>query len=156
MENVSVVNILQFCRWRRFRGSARTLHWNLCVCTSFLSWVYNSLDSLIHVQQTDHSTSCGMLKVKVLFIQLCLTLWDDCQAPLSMGLFRQEYWTGLPFPSPEESSWSRDWTQVSHIAGRLLTYHQGSPKWYVNITVILLVFFFFFFQLGYSYLTMLC
>ena len=22
------------------------------------------------------------------------------QAPLSMGLFRQEYWSGLPFPSP--------------------------------------------------------
>ena len=23
-----------------------------------------------------------------------------CQDPLSMGLFRQEYWSGLPFPSP--------------------------------------------------------
>ena len=22
------------------------------------------------------------------------------QAPLSMGLYRQEYWSGLPFPSP--------------------------------------------------------
>ena len=22
------------------------------------------------------------------------------QAPLSMGFFRQEYWSGLPFPSP--------------------------------------------------------
>ena len=26
------------------------------------------------------------------------------QAPLSMGFPRQEYWSGLPFPSPEESS----------------------------------------------------
>ena len=26
-----------------------------------------------------------------------------CQAPLSMGLFRQEYWSGLPSPSPQES-----------------------------------------------------
>ena len=25
-----------------------------------------------------------------------------CQAPLSMGFFRQEYWNGLPFPSPED------------------------------------------------------
>ena len=25
-----------------------------------------------------------------------------CQAPLSMGLSRQEYWSGLPFPSPED------------------------------------------------------
>ena len=23
-----------------------------------------------------------------------------CQAPLSMGFFRQEYWNGLPFPTP--------------------------------------------------------
>ena len=23
-----------------------------------------------------------------------------CQAPLSKGFFRQEYWSGLPFPSP--------------------------------------------------------
>ena len=23
-----------------------------------------------------------------------------CQAPLSMGFFRQEYWSGLPFPFP--------------------------------------------------------
>ena len=37
--------------------------------------------------------------------QLCLTLCDpmDCvayQAPPSMGFSRQEYWSGLPFPSP--------------------------------------------------------
>ena len=35
---------------------------------------------------------------------LCLTLetpWTvACQAPLSMGFSRQEYWNGLPFPSP--------------------------------------------------------
>ena len=29
------------------------------------------------------------------------TLWTvPCQAPLSMGFSRQEYWSGLPFPSP--------------------------------------------------------
>ena len=34
----------------------------------------------------------------------CLTVaipWTvACQAPLSMGFSRQEYWSGLPFPSP--------------------------------------------------------
>ena len=25
-----------------------------------------------------------------------------CQDPLSMGFSRQEYWSGLPFPSPED------------------------------------------------------
>ena len=34
-------------------------------------------------------------------VQLFATPWIvACQAPLSMGLFRQEYWSGLPFPSP--------------------------------------------------------
>ena len=33
--------------------------------------------------------------------QLFATLWTlASQAPLSMGLSRQEYWSGLPFPSP--------------------------------------------------------
>ena len=30
-----------------------------------------------------------------------MILWTvDCQASLSMGCSRQEYWNGLPFPSP--------------------------------------------------------
>ena len=44
---------------------------------------------------------CGGLVTK-----LCLTLampWTVArQAPLSMGFSRQEYWNGLPFPSPED------------------------------------------------------
>ena len=46
-----------------------------------------------------------IFKVCVLVVQSCLTLCDlmdyvVCQAPLSMGFSRQEYWSGLPFPSP--------------------------------------------------------
>ena len=41
--------------------------------------------------------------VKVLVTQSCprlfATLWT-CEAPLSMKFSRQEYWSGLPFPSP--------------------------------------------------------
>ena len=34
-------------------------------------------------------------------VQLCASLWMVAhQAPLSMGFSRQEYWNGLPFPSP--------------------------------------------------------
>ena len=34
-------------------------------------------------------------------IRLLATLWTVVrQAPLSMGFSRQEYWSGLPFPSP--------------------------------------------------------
>ena len=43
-------------------------------------------------------------EVKVLVSQSCLTLCNpmDCSPPgySSMEFFRQEYWNGLPFPSP--------------------------------------------------------
>ena len=42
------------------------------------------------------------VKVKLLSrVQLFATPWTIAsQAPLSMGLSRQEYWGGLPFPAP--------------------------------------------------------
>ena len=44
------------------------------------------------------------LKVKVKSlscVRLFVTPWTVAhQAPLSMGFSRQEYWSGLPFPSP--------------------------------------------------------
>ena len=51
-----------------------------------------------------HSTLYG--HCCFLVIKSCPTLfvtpWTSaCQAPLSMGLPRQEYWSTLPFPSPE-------------------------------------------------------
>ena len=39
---------------------------------------------------------------RVLSLQSCPTLCDPiaCQAPVSMGFSRQEYWSGLPCPPP--------------------------------------------------------
>ena len=35
-------------------------------------------------------------------VRLCVTLWAVAnQAPLSMGLSRQEHWSGLPLPAPK-------------------------------------------------------
>ena len=42
------------------------------------------------------------------------------QAPLSVGFSRQEYWSGLPFPSPRGSSRRREQI-VSCTAGRFCT-----------------------------------
>ena len=44
------------------------------------------------------------VKVKSLScVRLCATPWTAaCQAPLSMGFSRQQYWSGLPFPSPRD------------------------------------------------------
>ena len=34
-------------------------------------------------------------------VRLCVTLWTaPCQAPLSVGFSRQNYWSGLPCPLP--------------------------------------------------------
>ena len=43
------------------------------------------------------------------------------QASPSMEFPRQEYWSGLPFPSPGESSRPRDGTLVSRVAGKRFT-----------------------------------
>ena len=44
----------------------------------------------------------GLVKVKLLSrVWLFATPWTVAyQAPLSMGFSRQQYWRGLPFPSP--------------------------------------------------------
>ena len=69
--------------------------------------------------------SLGYNRMKVLISQSCLTLCNpmDCahQAPLSLELSRQEYCSGLPFPSPGEPSQPRDRTHVACIAGGFFT-----------------------------------
>ena len=49
------------------------------------------------------------MMVMCLLAQSCLTLCNPmdctaCQASLSMEFSRQEYWSGLPFPSPGDLS----------------------------------------------------
>ena len=49
------------------------------------------------------STSCmgSCMLSHYCHVQLFVTLWTiACQAPLSMGFSRQEYWSGLPCPPP--------------------------------------------------------
>ena len=43
------------------------------------------------------------------------------QVPLSLGFSRQEYWSGLPFPSPRDLPQPRDRTWVSLMAGGFFT-----------------------------------
>ena len=67
------------------------------------------------------TTRYHLLKVKMLsHVQLFETPWTvACQAPLSMGFPRQEYWSGLPFPPPGDLL--RDQSDVSRIASRHFT-----------------------------------
>ena len=72
-------------------------------------------------------------------VWLLVILWTvTCPAPLSMGFFRQEYWSGLRFSLKggpggiPEPSWPRDQTHISYVSciGRQVLYHYchlGNP-----------------------------
>ena len=69
-----------------------------------------------------------------------------CQAPLSMGFPRQEYWSGLPFYLPRRSCWPRVWTHVSCVfcRGFLTTESPGkSPILFFSPHVLFFLFFIF-------------
>ena len=53
------------------------------------------------VQNFTHTQSMCVCAQLLSCVWLFATLWTvACQAPLSTGFSRQEYWSGLPFPSP--------------------------------------------------------
>ena len=63
----------------------------------------------------------GGLQSTVNRVRLFATLWTVAhQAPLSMGFSRQEYWSGLPFPSSGDLP-DPGLNRVSCIAGRRFT-----------------------------------
>ena len=55
---------------------------------------------------------------------LFATLWTiACQAPLSIGLSRQEYWRTLPFPLPGDLSTDRTYVSYTSCIGRQILYN---------------------------------
>ena len=67
-----------------------------------------------------------MVHVCACTVWLFTTPWTvACQTPLSMGLSRQECWSGLPFLPPGDLSNLTDWTSVScgFCIGRWILYH---------------------------------
>ena len=66
-------------------------------------------------------------------VQLFVTPWTvACQAPLSIGFSRQEYWSGLPFPYPRDLpnsriepasfAWQMDSLPLSHLGSPIYIY----------------------------------
>ena len=70
----------------------------------WLHSVWHSLDSSTSLQMTQVCSFLWLLACVLSHfshVWLCVTLWTvACQAPLSMEFSRQEYWSGLPLPSP--------------------------------------------------------
>ena len=62
-------------------------------------------------------------------VQLCATPWTAAyQAPPSMGFSRQEYWSGVPLPSPvRRTKWPKDMKCISTC----ITIHKN--RYCVNI-----------------------
>ena len=50
------------------------------------------------------------------------------QAPLSLGFSRQEYWSGLPFPSPMHACMLSHFSQVQLCATPWTAAHQAPPS----------------------------
>ena len=63
-------------------------------------------------------------------VQLFATPWTvTCQAPLSMGFSRQEYWSGLPLPSPGDlPDPGIEWESPALEADSLLSGPPGKPN----------------------------
>ena len=93
---------------------------SLCLFTSegrtFLIFYFLTIDGLQQAITSEEISETKTLKFIIThmaaaaasaagkLLQLCLTLWEPQtaahQAPLSLVFSRQEYWSGLPFPSP--------------------------------------------------------
>ena len=65
------------------------------------SSVPGTLQAILERVAVSFPDACSMLS-RFSHVQLCATLWTAAlQAPLSMGFSRQEYWSGVPLPSPK-------------------------------------------------------
>ena len=73
------------------------------------------------------------MKVKSLsHVQLVATPWTAAyQAPLSMGFSRQEYWSGVPLPSPYEVPRVVKFTETE--SNMVVTRHWGNQGWVVSV-----------------------
>ena len=97
---------------------------NICWCEVACvkeTWNYLRLSSYPHVCMSAQS------------LQLCPTLWTlwsiAPQAPLPKGFFRQEYWSGLPFPLPGAlPEPAIELTSPALQVDSLLLSHQGIPR----------------------------
>ena len=118
----SVSFYLNFFVFRLYQATIYFLYWSITAwqyCVSLCSttmWISFLLLFSCRVASSSFATSWTIA----------------CQAPLSMGFPRQELWSGLPFPSPRESSWSQGLNCVfcvSCISSRFFTTElPGKPE----------------------------
>ena len=69
-----------------------------------IQFLFSSTETVSPGWKVESQYICQAFLISGLVVKLCptpTTPWTvACRAPLSMGFSRQEYWSGLPFPSP--------------------------------------------------------
>ena len=76
---------------------------NIWKTESFSQELKNKPQQTVQLIFLVESHACAGMLSCYSCVQLCVTLWAVThQAPLSMGFSRQEYWSGLPRPPPED------------------------------------------------------
>ena len=115
-------NLLSLRRWT---SSFQTLPYNSNII--MLNPIKNEwMNTWINKRINDEGSCCHLVA------QSCLTLYDpmDCSLPGSSvhGFSRQEYWSGLPFPPPEDLPDPGIEPESSALqVDSLPLNHQGSP-----------------------------
>ena len=133
---------LEFCSSLNcFSALSRSNNWPCCFCSFWTSSSQIRVIAFILPSKTPHLNPRGLLLLSlkwnsvkppsrgfgrsVLVTQLCLTLCDPMEhSSLGSSVYgilqaRILEWVAIPFS--RKSSWPRDWTWVSCIAGRFFT-----------------------------------
>ena len=105
----------------------RDLGFLLSILQPYLCFKYfiKSMNHLYLLNKINRFRQCSFMNVMHAYVcvqslshvQLFATLWTvACQAPLSMGFSRQQYWSGLPSPPPGDKKTETTTTDSQVIA----------------------------------------
>ena len=84
-------------------------------------WKWQILELGRHVENSQIKKRNVCVCLLLSRVRLCNPMDYSLQAPLSMGFSRQEYWSGLPFPSLEDLSNSGIKPVPPELAGKFFT-----------------------------------
>ena len=90
--------------------------------------VFSFMHEHFFIQNTQDKKACACLLLS--HVQLSAIPWTVAhQAPLSLGFPRQEYWSGLPFPTPRIILTQGLNSRLLHWQADSLS-HQGNSQFY--------------------------
>ena len=115
-------------------GFSRILEWAAISFSRVINNKEHCITKFTLILQLRSGCSCCSVS------KSCLTLSNptDCSPPLSMGFSRQEYWSGLPCPSPGDLpnpgiKPGSPVSQVDSLPSESPGRHQGSPLWSARV-----------------------